>query len=228
MKRILFAVLPLFFLVSAFGDNITKKYDFKNFTGVSVGHGMHLKITQSDSYSVEVKADERDFKYLEVEKIGDNLEFHINKNNFRARDDIEVTISMPALTNLELSGGSMGKFTMDVSSKSFELELSGGSQVKGELKCSDINIALSGGSQVSLEGKGKNVDLAGSGGSIFSLKNFSVKDVNAQLSGGSQVRVAMNGTLNTVQSGGSELTYYGDIDLGHTSFSGGSEVRKGD
>jgi hypothetical protein len=228
MRKILFAVLPLFFLTSVFGGEISKKYDFKDFTGVSVSHGMHLKITQSDSYYIEVKADERDFKYLSVEKDGDGLDFYINKRNYRLRNEIEITITMPALTNLQLSGGAMGYFTMDLSSMSFDLSLSGGAQSKGELKCSDINLQLSGGSQVSLEGKGENANINGSGGSIFHLKKFSVKDVNAQLSGGSQVKITMNGTLNTAQSGGSEITYYGKIDLGNTSFSGGSGIHKGD
>ena len=228
MKKILFALLPLFFVISAFGGEISKKYDFKDFTGVSASHGMNLKITQSDSYYIEVKADERDFEVLKVEKDGDELKFYITKNNYRPKYEIEITISMPALTGLQLSGGAMGNFTMDVSSRSFDLGLSGGSEVEGELKCSDINLQLSGGSQVSLDGKGKNVALAGSGGSIFDMKDFSVKDVNAQLSGGSHVSVRMNGTLNTAQSGGSEITYYGNVDLGNTSFSGGSGIHKGE
>ena len=227
MRKVLFVLLPLFFLASAFGGEITKKYNYKDFTGVNVGHGMHLKITQSDSYNIEVKADERDFEYLMVEKYGDELEFYINKRNFRPREEIEITISMPALTSLRLSGGAMGDFTMDVSSRSFDLDLSGGAQAKGELKCSDINLQLSGGSQLSLEGKGEDANISGSGGSIFHLKNFSVKDVNAELSGGSQVKITMNGTLNTAQSGGSGITYYGKIDLGNTSFSGGSGIQKG-
>jgi hypothetical protein len=228
MKRILFAVLPFLFLISALGGEISKKYEFKDFTGVSVSHGMNLKITQSDSYSIEVRADEKDFEYLKVEKSGDDLKFYIAKKNFKKENEIEILISMPALTNLQLSGGSTGNLVMDVSNKSFDSGLSGGAMLEGELKCGDINLGLSGGSEITLDGKGENVDLAGSGGSIFDLKNFSVKDVNAALSGGSQVKVTMNGTLNTVQSGGSEITYYGNADLGDTSFSGGSEVHKGE
>lgn len=228
MKKILFVVLPLFLLTSAFAEEITKKYDFKDFTGVSVSHGMNLKITQSDSYSIEVKADEKDFKFLSVEKNGDDLEFYITQKNYRHTEEIEITISMPALTNLQLSGGSTGNLVMDVSNKSFDLGLSGGSEVEGELKCGDINLQLSGGSHVFLKGKGKNAALAGSGGSIFDMKNFSAEDVDSQLSGGSQVKITMNGTLNTVQSGGSEITYYGNVDLGSTSFSGGSGVHKGE
>jgi hypothetical protein len=89
-------------------------------------------------------------------------------------------------------------------------------------------LELSGGSWVEISGNGKNLSVDGSGGSNFKLKNFSVENVNAELSGGSQVVITMNGELNTDQSGGSHLTYYGKASIGNTDFSGGSGVSKGD
>jgi Putative auto-transporter adhesin, head GIN domain len=231
MKNKIIKLIALLFFVTlsySFAGDKTQRYDYKSFRTVSVGYGMKVDISQSDSYSIEVNADERDFEYLEVEKDGDELRFYIDKNFYHKKSDINIKISMPVLTAINLSGGSIGNIVMNVSSKDFDCGLSGGSILKGELQCSNIEMGLSGGSQVTLRGSGKDTEIDGSGGSIFNLKDFKVQDADVSLSGGSQVSINMNGTLNADQSGGSQVTYYGKVDLGNTSFSGGSEIRKGD
>jgi hypothetical protein len=232
LNILMISAFILFMSVTYAGDRNTKSYSYQDFTSVDVSSGMNLTVTQSDSYSIEVTADQEDFKYLKVEKDGKTVKFYIKRDflsfNWGGRHHkIDVKIKMPALTGAGLSGGSQGNITMDVSSKSFSAELSGGSQINGNLKCGNMQLELSGGSIVDLSGNGKNLKVEGSGGSIFKLKGFSVNDVDADLSGGSQVTVTMNGNLNTEQSGGSHLTYYGKASLGETDFSGGSGVSRG-
>jgi hypothetical protein len=225
MKSFLFSALLL--VSVAFAGEVTKNFDYKDFSEVNVGYGMKVEITQSNAYSIEVQADERDFKYLKVEKEGDNLRFYINERNYRKADDINIKITMPSLEAIGLSGGSIGNIDMDISTKNFDCDLSGGSILKGKLNCGDLDLDLSGGSQATLKGKGGNAEIDGSGGSIFKLKDFSVNNAEISLSGGSQVSVNINETLNASQSGGSQITYYGSPEIGNTSFSGGSGIRKG-
>lgn len=227
IKFTLSAVVLLSFI--AFGQGReTKTFNYKDFSRVSVGWGMHIKIIQSDTYKIEVEANQNDFNYLVVKKSGEKLRFYISKNNYHKKGKIQINISMPELTGIGLSGGSTGEVQMNISSKTFEGGLSGGSELKGNLKCGNVEFSLSGGSTIKIEGTGKNVKVEGSGGSIFNMKNFSVNNVDAELSGGSSVKITMNGELNTSQSGGSSITYYGNAKMGDTSFSGGSGVSKGD
>ena len=228
-KYFFYSFILSFLLVNNFllGDEKSQTYDYNDFTGVSVGWGMHLKVTKSDKYNIEIKADERDFKYLKVEKHGENLKVFIDKHNFHRRADIYVFITMPELNDLNLSGGSIGRITME-SSNSFSADLSGGSSLEGDLKCSDMDIELSGGSKVNLTGSGDDLKIEGSGGSIVRLKSFDVKNVDADLSGGSNVVVKMNGTLSADASGGSQIRFYGHAKLGRTSFSGGSGISQED
>lgn len=228
----LFMLAFLFVLSSSTqADVITKTYNFKDFHMVDISSGMHFNVTQSDNYSIEVKVHEEDEKYLLVRKRGEKLEISFRKSgwfNFRRHKTVEINITMPELTNLGLSGGSITNIKMDISSKSFSADLSGGTILKGNLNCGDIHFDLSGGSQVELTGKGNNLSVDGSGGSMIKFKKFFVKNVDAELSGGYQVTINMNGTLNTDQSGGSQIIYYGNATIGHTDFSGGSGVSKGE
>jgi hypothetical protein len=224
----LIVVFICFSAYYVFAGQNTKNYDYKDFQTVSVGYGMKVDISQSDSYSIKVEADERDFEYLRVEKDGDELKFYIDKHSYHRRNEINIEITMPSLTEINLSGGSIGKMSMDVQSKNFDCDLSGGSILNGFLKCSNIDFNLSGGSIVTLEGRGRNAEIDGSGGAVFHLKDFSASDADISLSGGSVVSINMNGTLNASQSGGSQITYYGKANIGITSFSGGSGIIKGD
>lgn len=204
-----------------------KSYDFNDFKVVSVGWGMHLDIKQSDTYSIQIEADEKDFEYLRVEKKGDGLKVYIDRDNYRKRGDIYVTIQMPKLTGLNLSGGSKGNIQMNVQDN-FGMNLSGGSILKGSLSCGDLGMNLSGGSKIDLNGSGREISLNASGGSTLDMKQFAITDLNANLSGGSMISVKMDGEINVKASGGSKITYYGNAKIGSRQFSGGSQIVKGD
>jgi len=207
----------------------TRDLNFSGFTGVSVGWGLNLDITQGPDFRVQVTGDSEDLDELRVEKDGDVLTFsHKSRwGNWNRRSKLSVDIVMPALTSLNLSGGSKGRISMDVASKSFSAELSGGSELNGELRCRDVKLSLSGGAQLHLAGQGGNLTIDGSGGSTCDTKEFAVQNVDSELSGGSNATINMNGELNADQSGGSEIIYYGNATLGRTDSSGGSRIKKG-
>jgi hypothetical protein len=225
---LLFVFFPFLTASTLFAQEVTKKYDFKDFSEVGVINGMHVSVTQSDSYDIEVTAEKEDLDNLKVWRKGDALNFYMSEESYNLRGKVNIKIKMPSLTAISLSEGAEGNIVMDVSSESFDAALSGGSELNGELKCGNINMSLSGGSEITLKGKGEDAEIAGSGSSSFNLKEFSARNVDSQLSGGSNVKITMNGTLNTMQSGGSNFIYYGQVDLENTMFSGGSGVEKGE
>lgn len=231
MKKLLLFVLTAAALVVFISDHISaqekKTFDFNDFSKVNVGWGMYVTIIQGSDYNIEVEADSRDLDALKVEKKNTSVRFSFDKSNYKKHDDINIKIKMPALTGLKLSGGSQGSINMNIASKDFEADLSGGAELQGELQCGDVSFECSGGSTVTLKGKAGNLSTDGSGGSEYNLKNFSVNDINANLSGGSSLTVTTNGTINSDQSGGSEIVYYGNAKIGNTDFSGGSGITKG-
>jgi hypothetical protein len=213
-----------FVTIKGGGEPITRNYENIDFEKVSVSSGMKINIVQSNTYSVEVKAGEKTMNYLVVDQMGDKLKFYFSERRLITRGDVFINISMPLLNEIQLSGGSRGKIEMKVPNENFAVSLSGGSAVKGILNCNDIKLTLSGGSSSELEGDGRDLYLSTSGGSIFNLRNFVVDDSDIEMSGGSNGTINLKGTLNTSQSGGSQLKYYGTASLGRTSFSGGSGI----
>jgi hypothetical protein len=220
-------LLPVLVVANAAAE--TKKVNFKDFDEIAVGSGMHLSITQGETFRVEVTGALRDLDRLDVQQTEGHLKFSINSGWAWSSKTgrIDVAITLPALQRLDLSGGSQGTVSMQIGSKSFAADLSGGSSLSGQLSCGDIDLNLSGGSRADLSGIGGRLKVSGSGGSKYELKDFPVKNMRANLSGGSRVTVAVNGELSANMSGGSLITYYGNAALGSVSASGGSRIHQG-
>jgi hypothetical protein len=206
----------------------TRTLNYQGFTEVSVASGMFVEITQSQTYSVRVTADPQDFAELRAEQRGNRLEFFMDSDRRQRRPGrVEIQITMPTLSALNLSGGSEGHLSMNVS-EDFAADLSGGASLAGNLNCGDVRLGLSGGSKTTLAGRAENLNLNGSGGSRVLFRDFAVKDLDANLSGGSNAVVTLDGVINANMSGGSQVTFYGNPTLGETRASGGSRIKRGE
>lgn len=187
----------------------TRTLNFSGFDEVSVNSGMRVSIKQGTTYQVSATGRPEDLQRLQVRQTGKSLQFSMPPNFQFRKEPISLAIAMPALRSLELSGGSDGNLTMDIGSQSFKAELSGGAELRGQIRGGNIDLNLSGGSQVTLSGSGQHLSIDGSGGSVFRLDALVVTQLNASL------------------SGGSEATYYKNAKLGSVNASGGSQLRKG-
>jgi len=247
MKRtlILITILPVLFLtltqVSCVGmrgnfpslapeptvtgsSNIsTWEYDFANFTNVVVSSAFVVDISQSDSYSVSVMANDNLTDYLNVYQRGETIYVGLKLASYR-NVQTEAEITMPQITSLELSGASEGNIGGFSSSESFDLKLSGASSLWGDIESGDCNIHLSGASGVELNGSGHDLDIHASGASQVNLADYFVNNANVKLSGASSAYLNLDGRLDANLSGASRLKYTGEPSLGSINTSGGSTV----
>ena len=214
------------FSVTGSGDLTTETFDLSDFTRVEAQSGFQIEVTQSSTFSIEITADDNVHEFIEVEKSGETLGIRLRGNRSYHSVTIEAKITMPELYKIELSGGSQASITGFSSSHDFEADMSGGSQLSGEITAGDANFELSGGSQVTLEGEGDDLVIDASGGSHFELEDFPVDDANIHLSGGGRATVNVSGTLDVDLSGGSRVIYVGEPTDINIEASGDSTVSK--
>ena len=88
-----------------------------------------------------------------------------------------------------------------------DLNISGASKFKGELKSSDVTLDCSGVSSIELTGSAKNLKLDASGISKVDAEDFTVKTANVESSGTSNVTVNVTDALNVNSSGLSSVNY---------------------
>lgn len=261
MKRIvLISTLALMVILTVFaggcirkdiseetGDSVTRDFDITGFTRIDVGYAFTAEISRSDNYSVSVLINEKTAERLKVVKNGDTLEIGLKEpswNFWGARNRPQVTITLPELRGLELSGASEGNirgfkssrdFTLDVSGASnldidmetlgFYADVSGASSVNGYIKSGLCDIGISGASTVNLKGTGDNLVLNVSGASTADLKDYAVTDADVELSGASTGLLKVSGKLDAEVSGASDLEYGGNPALGRLDISGASSIK---
>jgi hypothetical protein len=261
MKRIILVIALVLMVITAVftggcirkdiseesGETVTRSFDYTVFTRVDVGYAFKADITRSDTYSITVTINEKLADRLKVEKTGDTLKIGLKNPvwNFWGVDSRpRVTITMPELRGMELSGASEGNirgfkstrdFTLGVSGASnldIDMEtlgfygvISGASGLSGYLKSGLCDVEISGASTVTLKGTGDNLVLDVSGASSAKLEDYAVTNADVELSGASTGRLEVSGKLDANISGASTLEYSGNPTLGRIDISGASSIK---
>jgi hypothetical protein len=220
------SLIPSIDRIRGSGNVITVERDFDGFDRLEISHAFSAEITQGRQFEVVIRLDDNLEDELDVRLSGSTLKIGLQSNrtyNFGGVT-LEVTVTMPELRGLSLSGASNADLAGFSSIESLSLDVSGASTVRGEIDTGDLTVDVSGASFVNLAGEGDNLDCEASGASTIDLEDFTVHDVQSQLSGASKLTVNMDGTLDADLSGASNLIYYGDAQLGNIDTSGASSI----
>jgi hypothetical protein len=188
------------------GNLQTNQIALSDFTTIQASSGFNVQITQSDSYSIKITADDNIFSYILVNKTDNTLTISL-KPGVGLTTTLRAEIMMPDLTTAQFSGGVTGN------AQNFKLT-------------HDFTVDLTGGSRLTMSGQASNLIATASGGSILSMQNFKVYNAHVDFSGGSQGTISLDGRLDAMLSGGSHLSYAGNPELGNIDTSGGSSISK--
>ena len=189
------------------GNLVAQDRSFSGFSSVGISSGFSFTIKQSSSYSVRTIADDNIQNYIQISQSGDTLSVGFKPGYGVTTSFLQVEISMPSLSRLELSGGAHGNVT-------------------GFISTSNFGVDASGGSRVLVKGQANDLTINASGGSLLDLLDFAVRNANVNLSGGSRADVDASGRIDANLSGGSHLYYLNNPTLGSINVSGGATIEK--
>jgi hypothetical protein len=224
----------------------TKNFDLKNYNRIEVGGAFEVDIARGDSFHVTVTAD--DFPHVRVETLNDTLIIRRQGIEWFApfHGRPKATVTLPILTDLDISGASHGKLrdfqsgenltitlsgashleAVNISAGDINVRASGASSLTGEIKTTqDAKFEASGASRIELTGTGANVVMKINGASKAELGDFPVQNANLDVSGASHALVNLNGRLDANVSGASKLFWSGTPIMGDIQSSGASNLR---
>jgi len=214
--------------ITGSGNIVTQEETFTGFDKVDVSPAFKVDISQGDTFGVVIRVDDNLLQYLEVVKQGSTLKIGLKPGRpytiMKATMKAEVT--MPELTGLELSGASQGTISGFKSTKALDVDVSGASQLRGDIEAGDARFDVSGASQMTLSGSAEDVVIDASGASQVDLSAFPVADANVEASGASKVTVNPSGRLDADASVVSTVYYLGSPTLGKIDTSGVSSVKR--
>lgn len=231
-------------VVPASGQPVTRQYDMTGFTGVKLDSGLIAAVMYDDGYAAAVTVDESVAEYLVAEVDGDTLHIGLQPGKVYSGLTFRVTVTLPQLRALEVTGGARARVYGFASSDPLSLTISGGgiaalsgveagdvtadvsgaAGLGGDLKARTLTGAVSGSSRIGVTGSAESAVLDASGGSNLDLGTFTIGDLEVDLSGASRGTVIVTGTLDADVSGGSQLEYGGSPTLGDVNATGGSHI----
>lgn len=203
--------------------------DLRKFDAISVGGGIDLNLTQSESQSVVIAANEDIIDRILTEVQGSTLKIYIKdsyKYNYGKNGPMVADVSLPYLKKLMASGGSDVQSMGEWKSDDFRIQASGGSDITLKLIAESLEVQCSGGSDLDINGKVDDLEIQSSGGSDFNGKQLIAKEARIQSSGGSDVYIHVTDKLVVRASGSSDVYYKGDPAIRDIDSSSSADVRK--
>jgi len=232
-------------VISGSQEMATWEMDFADFTTIKVGSGFDVDITQSDSYSVTITANENLFDYLEIRQSGEILYIHLKQANYiNAR--LEATITLPELRNLRLEGASRGRISGYSSTNPLHLRAKGASfleieavkagdttfnawsasQITGSIETANCSFEILEDSTIELTGSGNDANILALGGSSVRLADFPIINAEVRLAGVDDATITLSGRLDVSLYRASTLYYSGNPTLGNINVSDDSRIIK--
>ncbi len=240
MKRILvLAVLATLVLtscryfggrrVSGNGNIVTQNRTAGSFSSVDVSGAIDVYIKQDSSQSIRVETDENLQELVEVYEQNGRLYISPRDNfNLNPSKSVKVFVSSPQIHSLEVSGASnvFGENRIS-SSESFEIDISGASEVNIDLNAPRVDVDLSGASELHIAGETRDFNVEGSGAS--GIKGFDLKTENTSIdiSGACSAEIFASVKADIRASGASSVKYRGNAAVTQ-DMSGASSVKKVD
>ncbi|PCI51521.1 MAG: hypothetical protein COB49_01515 [Alphaproteobacteria bacterium] len=205
-------------------------YGLDEFIKVSVNILADVNVQVGKDYGLNVKADEKDLKYIKIYVKGQTLVIENKKNHFSSwyGDPPEITISMPKMKKITLNGSAdvdikdihgsyfivvvngSGQVDFEGSSEELKVEVNGsGSLSSASFNARESQIDVNGSGSVALAGECRELEVNIYGSGNFAGKNYKCNDVDAVIFGSGDLDVFASGSLEVDVKGAGEVNVYG-------------------
>lgn len=192
--------------ISGSGKRIVQKRDIGSFTSISTEGAFTIEVTCQKEPSLEIEGDDNVLEFVKAE-IGNNVLHLKNTKGYSVREPVKVTISVPNLEGLSVSGA--GKI-----------------DIKG-LKNDRFEIDSQGAPVINVSGNTKSINIDSSGAGQIDTHNLRASRAAVDVKGAASVEVDVAEQLDVTVSGPSSVIYRGDPVVNKTIHGPGKVERKG-
>jgi Putative auto-transporter adhesin, head GIN domain len=213
-------------------DKNAQTRQVQGFHAIHISSGIDLYLSQSGEEAVAVSASSEEYRNkIRTEVEGGVLKIYIENTDHgfhwnTGDKKLKAYVSCKVLDELNASGGSDVFLEDLLKADKLNLELSGGSDLRGKIEAHELSILQSGGSDTYLSGAAARLSVHASGGSDFHGNDLACDNCKVDASGGSDIHVVVNKELSVSVSGGSDCYYSGSGVIRESHSSGSSSITK--
>ena len=199
------------------GDDFDRKgprsrtFSLDDFTDIEAGGAFIIRIKRGDVFSVVADGKDKGLDNLTVKVDGNTLKAFRGRNGFFNWTDNErvgLTITMPAVNGLDLSGACRARITDFENLDDLDLDLSGASKAALSVDgVNELNVSLSGASRAGLAGRATNFKADLGGACRLDATGMRVENAEIDVSGASRVEMGkVSGNYDAETSGAGKIS----------------------
>jgi len=209
VMALLLADLPLMAQQLKGNGNLqTQTRKVSDFTGIDVSGGFTVEITQGNTESLKLEAEENLLDNIKTEVRNGVLHIY-NDKSLSTNKGMKAYITLKELNKIDISGGVKVIGNSTFKTNAMDLDMSGGSKVALAVDTKKLTADMSGASKVELKGRADELLMDMSGASKVEAADLEAKRVKVSASGASKVSVFAKEALDINASGASAIYYKG-------------------
>ena len=191
------------------GDH-TRQFNVGDFSKVDVSGAFVVRFRKGDTYKVVADGRDEDMSDIDVRVNGNTLEVDIDRRgslfNWTNRKRVGLTITVPAIDELKLSGASKASLVGFGKYDKLAIDMSGACRTVFDGDVDDLSVDLSGASNIKMRGRARHLEADLGGASKIEATDLNVDDASVNASGASHVNLGKVGKLDSKTSGASKVT----------------------
>lgn len=209
-------------------DRITEvALDIKNYSGIKVSDAFTVFLDfDNQNEGVVIEANENIQNLIIVQIEGDYLRIKLKENtNIKGDAVMNIYLSKRTLNEILVAGASQIILNNTWNNERSKIELSGASNLVGEVTIDELELLASGASNVDLYGNVMMLRASLQGSSNLKDYDLNTSSLEMILSGASNAYLGVSESIKITASGASVLTYKGSAVIEEQNLSGSSQVR---
>jgi hypothetical protein len=206
------------------GEITTEERGLEGFTAVHMGGYAGLEVREGNEFSVDVTADSGIQDHVSAHVERDTLYVSQNYAFLGSAPDVTVTVTLPSLEGVELSGASVASIRAS-HPESLRVHSSGAAEIDIHANPTALDLDVSGAGRVTMHGTVDSARITVSGAGEVNGEDLTAGDAVVEVSGASNVTLRARDSLDAEASGASNIGYWGAPAV-TSDASGASDIRR--
>jgi Putative auto-transporter adhesin, head GIN domain len=203
----------------------TETRDLSSFNSLSIECSGNVEIIASETFRVELSAQENLLSFMESEVKGNTLKLDF-KDNLWSSEPINIKVYVPNLEEISLGGSANIVAKLPLSGEKLDLSVGGSGNIEvGSADFKKVVCAVGGSGNINVSGKTESIEASISGSGGVDSQNLVAQTGEASISGSGTVTCNISQKLEASISGSGEVQYKGSPEV-ETSVSGSGSVSK--
>jgi hypothetical protein len=215
---------PVSSSINGSGKIVERDVEIDGFTSINAKGVYQLVVQQGKLFKVTVSLDDNLFNRIELSMERKTLKLVVKAPATFFPTALKVTVTMPQLLGLNLSGGASASISGFQSPEDFTLFLSAKGLLEGSIIAKDLIFHLSQGARVVLSGSGLKLELHSVDGSLLDMSKLDVMRADITLDEASEAVINVTGQIDVDLRNKSKLYFSGNPVFNNTSVIGGSTM----